>query len=130
MAPQPHVNNVNLGKDGRNRGNVWDYAGVNSFGRGRDQLLAMHPTVKPLALIADIIKDASKRGDFILDPFGGSGTTLIAAEKTGRRAALLELDPRYVDVIVRRWEAYTGCDAICTRTGMTFAEREQAKNPK
>ncbi|MBI3699664.1 MAG: ParB N-terminal domain-containing protein [Afipia sp.] len=119
----PHINNINLGTHGRNRSNVWDYGGINSFGRDRDKLLAMHPTVKPVALIADVIKDASHRGSIVLDAFGGSGSTLIAAEKTRRRAALIEIDPHYVDIAVRRWQALTGQDAICANTGMTFVER-------
>ena len=81
----PHINNINLGVHGRNRSNVWDYGGINSFGKHRDELLAMHPTVKPLALVADAILDCSKRGGIVLDAFAGSGTTLIAAERTGRR---------------------------------------------
>jgi DNA modification methylase len=120
----PHINNINLGVHGRNRSNVWPYAGINSFGRHRDELLAIHPTVKPVALVADAIKDASARGDLVLDPFAGSGTTLIAAEKTRRRAAVMEIDPLYVDAIVRRWEAFTGKEAVCASTGATFAERE------
>jgi DNA modification methylase len=117
-----HINNVELGRYGRNRSNVWDYAGLTSFGRDRDKLLGSHPTVKPVALVADAIKDCSRRGDVILDPFGGSGTTIIAAEKTKRRAAVIEIDPLYVDVAVRRWEALTGRDAVCARTGRTFNE--------
>lgn len=104
----PHINNVELGKHGRNRTNVWEYPGVNSFGGGRMDELAMHPTVKPTAMVADAIMDCSKRGGIILDPFGGSGTTLIAAEKTGRKARLIELDPHYCDVIIKRWEKQTG----------------------
>jgi DNA modification methylase len=121
-----HINNVELGKHGRNRTNVWEYRGLNSFGRDRDELLKAHPTVKPVALVADAIKDCSKRGDIILDPFGGSGTTLIAAEKTKRRAALIELDPNYVDTIIRRWQTYSGGDAIHAETGVRFSERERA----
>jgi DNA modification methylase len=121
-----HINNVELGKHGRNRSNVWEYRGINSFGRDRNEFLTVHPTVKPVALVADAIKDCSKRGDLVLDPFGGSGTTMIAAEKTKRRAALMELDPRYVDTIVRRWQALTGKVAICASTGVTLAEREVA----
>jgi DNA modification methylase len=123
-----HINNVELGKYGRNRTNVWEYRGINSFGRDRDDLLKLHPTVKPVALVADAIKDCSNRGDIILDPFGGSGTTVIAAEKTARRAAVIEIDPRYVDATIRRWQAYTGKSAICTTTGQSFAERESS-NP-
>jgi hypothetical protein len=122
----PHVNNINLGVHGRNRSNVWGYAGINGFGRHRDELLAMHPTVKPVALLADVIKDASARGEFVLDAFGGSGSTLLAAEKTGRRAALIEIDPLYVDVAIRRWQASTGDKAFCASSGETFAEREAA----
>ena len=122
----PHINNVELGKHGRNRSNVWEYAGLNSFGRHRDALLALHPTVKPVALVADAIKDASARGDLILDPFAGSGTTVIAAEKTHRRAAVIEIDPLYTDAIVRRWQAYADRDAVCARTGVTFATRAAA----
>jgi DNA modification methylase len=124
----PHINNINLGVHGRNRPNVWDYGGINSFGKHRDELLAMHPTVKPVALVADVIKDASGRGDLVLDAFGGSGSTLLAAEKTKRRAALIEIDPLYVDQAIRRWQAYTGQEAVCVRSGATFAERESAVN--
>ncbi|MCJ9733442.1 DNA methyltransferase [Bradyrhizobium sp. PRIMUS42] len=122
----PHINNVELGVHGRNRTNLWTYQGINSFGRRRDELLAMHPTVKPVELIADAIKDCTSRGELVLDPFAGSGTTLIAAERTGRRAALLEIDPLYCDVIVRRWQNHTGQTAICVRTGRSFADREAA----
>jgi len=107
-----HINNVELGKHGRNRTNVWEYSGINSMRAGRMEELAMHPTVKPINLVADAIKDCSKRGGIILDPFGGSGTTLISAEKTGRVARLIELDPHYCDVIVQRWEKLTGKKAV------------------
>src|SRR5262249_14322715 len=102
---------------GRCRSNVWEYAGVNSLKPGRLQELAMHPTVKPVALVADAIKDCSRRNGLVLDPFAGSGTVLIAAERTGRRARALEIDPRYVDVAVRRWETYTGKEAVLAATG-------------
>ncbi len=121
-----HINNVELGRYGHNRSNVWDYTGLTSFGRDRDTLLESHPTVTPVALVADAIKDCSRRGDVILDPFGGSGTTIIAADKTKRRAAVIEIDPLYVDVAVRRWEASTGRDAVCARSGRTFKECERA----
>ena len=124
----PHINNINLGIHGRNRTNVWDYSGINSFGKNRDELLAMHPTVKPVALVVDVIKDASARGDLVLDVFGGSGSTLLAAERTRRRAALIEIDPLYVDTTIRRWQASTGQEAVCVRSGATFAERETAMN--
>jgi len=103
-----HCNNVELGRNGRYRTNLWSYAGVNTFKTGREDELAMHPTVKPVALIEDALKDVSRRGDLVLDPFGGSGSTLIAAEKCGRTARLIEISPSYCDVIVRRFEAYTG----------------------
>jgi DNA modification methylase len=122
-----HINNVELGKHGRNRTNVWEYRGSNSFGADRESLLKYHPTVKPVALVADAIKDCSRRGDLILDPFGGSGTTLIAAEKAKRRAALIELDPLYVDVTIRRWQAYTGGTAMHAVTGLPFSDRESGK---
>lgn len=104
----PHLNTVELGQYGRNRTNVWAYAGANAFGAAREAELAMHPTVKPVALVEDAIRDVSRRGDMVLDPFGGSGSTLIAAERSGRSARLIEIDPLYCDVIVRRFEAYTG----------------------
>lgn len=118
----PHINNFGLGQHGRYRTNVWDYAGINSMHKGRDEELSMHPTVKPVAMIADAIKDCSTRGGIVLDAFGGSGTTLIAAEQTGRRGRAIELDPRYVDVAVQRWEKLTGKTAHLSRSGMTFAE--------
>src|SRR5882757_10744861 len=92
---RPHINNVELGRFGRNRTNIWNYAGASSFGSTRDSELAMHPTVKPLSLVADAILDCSKRGGIVLDAFAGSGTTLIAAEKTGRRGYGIEIDPYY-----------------------------------
>lgn len=127
----PHVNNVELGKNGRYRTNVWSYAGVNSFGAEREAL-ALHPTVKPVALVADAILDCSKRGALVLDPFGGSGSTLIAAERTGRRGALIELEPRFVDTIIRRFETYTGDLARHAATGLSFAETAatRAENPE
>jgi DNA modification methylase len=121
-----HTNNVALGKHGRNRTNVWDYAGVNAFGAGRNADLADHPTVKPTAMVADAIMDVSHRGDIVLDCFGGSGATLLAAERTGRRARLIELEPSYVDVTIRRWEALSGSDAVLIGSGETFAMRKRA----
>jgi DNA modification methylase len=118
----PHCNNVELGKHGRNRSNVWTYAGVNSFRAGRMDELSVHPTVKPVALVADAIRDCSRRGEIVLDPFMGSGTTILAAERVGRRAYGLEIDPLYVDVAVRRWQSFTGRDAILKATGQTFDE--------
>jgi DNA modification methylase len=123
----PHINNFELGQTGRYRTNVWEYAGVNSFGRDRDDSLAMHPTVKPAVLVADAIKDCSRRRQIILDPFAGSGTTLIAAEQTGRRARVLELDPLYCDTIIRRWQAFTGKRAQHGDTGPSFEEMEEQR---
>jgi DNA modification methylase len=120
----PHVNNIELGRFGRNRTNVWDYAGMNTFGDGRLEDLATHPTIKPVDMIADAILDCSKRDALVLDCFGGSGTTVIAAEKTGRRAAVMELDAAYVDVAIRRYEKITGERAIHGLTGKTFADVE------
>jgi DNA modification methylase len=123
----PHINNIELGRHGRNRTNVWRYPGISSLGKDRQAQLAMHPTVKPVALVTDAIRDCSHRGGLILDGFAGSGTTIIAAEKTGRRARCLEIDPHYVDTAIRRWEAYTGAQAIETASGQTFAEVAQAR---
>ena len=110
----PFCNNVQLGRFGRNRTNVWAYAGQPAFGRAGEEgrLADLHPTVKPIAMVADAILDSSRRGDIVLDPFLGSGTTLMAAERTGRACYGLEIDPLYVDVIVRRWQAHTGGVAI------------------
>ena len=118
----PYINNVELGRHGRYRSNVWTYPGVNSFREGRDEELAMHPTVKPVEMVADALLDCSERGGIVLDCFGGSGTTLIAAEKTGRNARLIELDPAYVDVTLRRYEALTGEEAVHMDSGLTFSE--------
>lgn len=118
-----HANNVELGRFGRYRSNVWEYAGVNTWRKGRDKDLADHPTVKPVLLVADAIQDASNRGDVVLDGFGGSGTTVIAAERVGRRARLIELDPRYVDVTITRWEKLTGKRAVNAGTGHGFAQK-------
>ncbi|MBC7103401.1 MAG: site-specific DNA-methyltransferase [Parvibaculum sp.] len=118
----PHINSFELGQHGRYRTNVWEYRGVNTMRAGRLEELALHPTVKPVAMIADAIKDVSKRGETVLDAFGGSGSTLIAAHKTGRRARLIELDPIYVDRIVKRWQAFAHDDAVLDGTGQSFAE--------
>jgi DNA modification methylase len=104
----PHFNAVELGKHGRNRTNVWDYASVNSFKGSRREDLALHPTVKPSALVADAIQDVTRRGDLVLDLFLGSGTTLVAAERVGRRFRGLDVDPAYVDVAIARWSSVTG----------------------
>jgi DNA modification methylase len=123
----PHTNSFGLGDTGRYRTNVWDYAGISSMGAGRAEELAMHPTVKPVALIADALRDCSRRGEIVLDCFGGSGSTLIAAEKTGRAARLIEFDPAYCDTIVRRWQAYTGKLAVLATTGQRFEDVEQER---
>lgn len=120
-----HRNNVELGKHGRNRTNVWDYAGVTAHTAENRQELEMHPTVKPVALVADAMKDVTVANDLVLDPFCGSGTILIAAERTGRRARAIELDSHYVDVAVRRWEAYTGKRAVHEARGITFEECQE-----
>lgn len=125
---EPHLNTFELGQHGRNRSNVWPYAGVNSFRRGRLDELKVHPTVKPLALIADAIRDCSRRGDIVLDAFAGSGTTILAAERLGRRAFCLELDPVYADVAIRRWQTYTGRDAVLEETGETFDDLVRSRH--
>ncbi|SDH21396.1 DNA modification methylase [Bradyrhizobium sp. Rc2d] len=115
----PHINNIELGKFGRNRTNVWNYAGVNAFGEGRADL-QLHPTVKPVAMVEDAIRDCSRRKGLILDPFLGSGTTLIAAERTGRIGYGIEIDPRYCDVALRRLQAVCGLGAVLETTGEPF----------
>lgn len=122
---EPHINNIQLGKHGRYRTNLWHYAGQNTFHADRAEDLAAHPTVKPTALVADALLDCSNRGGIILDPFGGSGTTILAAEKTERRARLIELEPVYVDVAIRRWQKMTGKDAVHAETSKTFTQTEQ-----
>jgi DNA modification methylase len=118
----PHLNTFELGQHGRSRSNVWTYPGVNTFRAGRMDELKMHPTVKPVALIADAMRDCSRRGSIILDVFAGSGTTIMAAEQIGRRAFCIEIDPRYVDVGIRRWQTFTGKDAFLDGTDQTFDE--------
>jgi DNA modification methylase len=120
----PHQNHIQLGRYGRNRSNVWSYPGVNSFSRSGPEgnLLALHPTVKPVALVADALRDCSSRGEIVLDAFLGSGTTLIAAKRTGRICRGLELDPLYVDTAVRRWQALTGQHARHAESGLMFNE--------
>ncbi|MCK1737065.1 ParB N-terminal domain-containing protein [Bradyrhizobium sp. 138] len=117
-----HTNTFELGQHGRYRTNVWDYDGATSMRAGRMEELKLHPTVKPVAMVADAIKDCSKRGQIVLDPFCGSGTILIAAEKIGRCARAIELDPTYVDVAVRRWEQFTGRKALLYPMQETFEE--------
>jgi hypothetical protein len=122
VGTAPHVNNVELGRHGRYRSNVWRYAGVNTFGTDRDEALAMHPTVKPVRLVADAILDCSRRGDLVLDGFAGSGTTLLAAERTGRIGYGLELEPRYVDAAIRRMAEHASLEAVLAATGQSFDE--------
>lgn len=122
VGDDAHTNSFGLGETGRYRTNVWDYAGVNTMGAKRMEELEMHPTVKPVALVADAIRDCSRRGEIVLDMFGGSGTTLIAAEKVGRSARLIEYDPLYCDTIVTRFERYTGKRAILAESGSSFEE--------
>ena len=117
-----HINTFGLGQHGRTRSNVWTYAGVNSFRAGRMDELKMHPTVKPVALIVDAMKDCSKRGSIILDSFCGSGSSILAADQIDRRAFCIEIDPRYVDISIERWQRYTGKDAVLKSTGQTFDE--------
>jgi DNA modification methylase len=116
----PHVNNVDLGKRGRWRSNVWTYPGASSQGSDARRGLKDHPTVKPTAMLEDALLDLTNRGDIVIDPFLGSGSTLIAADKTGRVCRGVELDPLYIDVIVRRYEAATGVPAVLIETGETF----------
>jgi DNA modification methylase len=127
VGTAPHTNSFGLGDTGRYRTNVWDYPGVNSLGSGRGSELEMHPTVKPTALVADAIKDCSTRGDIVLDVFGGSGTTMIAAEKCGRVARLIEFDPAYCDTIIRRFENFTGKRAKLVSTGEVFEDVEDRR---
>jgi DNA modification methylase len=117
-----HINNVALGAHGRYRTNVWSYPGINGFGASRDAELAMHPTVKPVALVADAILDCSRRKGLVLDAFAGSGTTLVAAERAGRRGFGIELDPLYCDVAVRRLAQIAGLEAVHAQSGRTFEE--------
>lgn len=124
-----HRNNVLLGQFGRSRSNVWRYPAANTFSRGGEEgnLLALHPTVKPVALVADAILDCSARGEVVVDGFLGSGTTVIAAERTGRHCHGLEIDPHYVDIIIRRWQTYTGESARHLTSNLTFQQLESER---
>ena len=122
-----HINNFGLGEKGRFRTNLWSYAGINAPGAQRRRELEMHPTVKPTALVADAIRDCSSRNGIVLDPFVGSGTTILAAERTGRRARAIEIDPIYVDVAIRRWQERTGSQATLLATGQTFDAIQQLR---
>jgi DNA modification methylase len=123
-----HINNFELGQHGRSRSNIWTYAGINTMRPGRLDELAMHPTVKPVRLVADAIKDCSHPGGLVLDAFCGSGTILIAAERTGRKARAIEIDPQYVDVAVRRWQTYTGKLATLAASGHSFEEVQEERS--
>lgn len=123
-----HINSFGLGETGRYRTNVWDYAGANVVGSERDADLAMHPKAEPVEMIKDAIMDCSRRRGIVLDTFGGSGSTLIAAQSCGRRARLLELDPAYCDTIVRRWQQMTGQQATCARSGQPFDLRTETRS--
>ena len=126
-----HRNNIQLGQYGRYRTNVWEYPRVNSLARnGEERLPGLHPTIKPAAMVADAILDCTSRNDIVLDPFLGSGTTVIAAERTGRICYGMELDPSYVDAIIRRWQAFTGKKAVHEKSGRTFAELEEEASMK
>jgi DNA modification methylase len=122
-----HINNIELGKHGRNRSNVWEYDGANTQGRKGNNLLALHPTVKPIQLVVDALLDCSNRGDIVLDCFLGSGTTLLAAERTGRVCRGVELDPLYVDTAIRRWQNLTGRDAVRASDSKAFRDIEAQK---
>ncbi|WP_293425110.1 site-specific DNA-methyltransferase [Phreatobacter sp.] len=121
-AGAAHTNNIHLGKFGRNRSDLWTYAGANSFRAGRMDDLKAHPTVKPLMLVADAIKDATRRREIVLDPFAGSGTTILAADKVGRRGYGMEIEPKYVEVAIARWQAQAGQDARLEGSGKSFEE--------
>jgi DNA modification methylase len=117
-----HINNIELGKHGRNRSNIWPYPGMASFGKARSRDLDVHPTVKPVGIMAELILDATKKNDIVLDPFAGSGTTLVATHRVGRRAYGMELDPKYVDVCIKRMKLIYGIEARHAETGLTFEE--------
>jgi DNA modification methylase len=129
IGTAPHTNTFGLGETGRYRTNVWDYAGVSSMTAHRQEELEMHPTVKPTALVADALRDCTKRGEIVLDAFGGSGTTLIAAETCGRRARLIEYEPGYCDTIVARWQRLTGKQAKLVETGDSFEDVQEQRLP-
>jgi DNA modification methylase len=122
VGTAPHTNTFELGQTGRYRTNVWDYAGMSSLSETRSVDLALHPTVKPVGLVADALKDCSKRGEIVLDGFGGSGSTLIAAETCGRRARLVEYDPLYCDVIIERWQKLTGKKTLHESSGKPYED--------
>jgi DNA modification methylase len=127
MGAGPHRNNVELGRFGRNRSNVWTYPGVNTFGGGRMEALATHPTIKPVALVADALLDCTAKGEAVLDQFVGSGTTILAAQKVGRIAYAMEYEPKYVDAAIGRWQRMTKIEATLADDGRTFEEIAAAR---
>jgi DNA modification methylase len=131
-SKKQHRNNVQLGRYGRYRTNVWQYPRVNSFGKTNPEgeFTALHPTVKPVSLVADAVLDSTARGDIVLDPFLGSGTTLIAAERVGRICHGIEMTPQYVDLAIRRWQSFTGQAAVHCQSRQSFREREEVADEK
>jgi hypothetical protein len=130
VGTAPHLNAIELGKHGRHRSNLWTYAGGNTFKPGRMQELKLHPTVKPVGLVADAIRDVTRRGDLVLDGFAGSGTIFIAAERAGRAARAIEIDPHYVDRAILRWQKTTGGAAVHVETGLTFEALKAKRTTK
>jgi DNA modification methylase len=122
VGEEQHRNNVELGRFGRNRSNVWTYPGVNAFGKDRKEALAAHPTLKPTAMVVDVLLDCTARGDVVLDQFTGSGTTILGAEKVGRIAVGIEYEPRYVDVAILRWQRMTRLEATLSGDGRSFED--------
>lgn len=122
----PHINNIDSGRRGV-RSNIFRHQGANTFRKDRQEEAKLHPTIKPVGLLVDILKDASRRGDIVLDQFAGSGSIFLAAERVGRRAYGMEIDPKFVDVAIRRWQSYTGRDAILCATGETFDEVAESR---
>lgn len=122
VGTAPHTNNFGLGDTGRYRTNVWSYAGISSISSHRDEEFSRHPTPKPVAMIAEALRDVTRRGGLVLDPFAGGGSTMIAAEVCGRAARLIEFDPIYCDAIIARFEQYTGRKAILMTSNESFEE--------
>lgn len=121
-----HRNGVELGRHGRNRSNIWRYKGAGAFKAGGLEELSWHPTVTPIAMVADALRDCSIKGEIVLDTFLGSGTTLMAAERIGRVCRAIEYEPKYVDVAIQRWQRFTKLEAVCAASGMTYAERVES----
>ena len=127
VGTAPHTNSFGLGDTGRYRTNVWDYAGISSSSSSRSEDHERHPTPKPVAMVADAIRDCTRRGELVLDPFAGSGTTLIAAEICGRSARLIEFDPLYCDTIIQRFEQFTGQKGVLMQSDRTFEEVSEVR---